>query len=104
MVANELTILKKEIEQIKLQICKIYDLLKAESDNTTHHIKYIYNYLKILDDRSMDMNTSHNELIFKLYDMIEPIEEKIFPGVSKARQQLAAIIEGLASDRDQKKS
>jgi hypothetical protein len=99
-MTDEITKIRKEIGDLKLELARLHELLKGESDNTTYHIKFIYDHLKILDDRSIKNRTIHRELIFKLYDMIEPIEEKLFPGVSRAREQLAAIIEKARLDPD----
>lgn len=83
--------LKNEIARLKSDLAKLNGMCKSESENTTDHIKYIYNYLKMLDDRSVaDLNLVA-ETMTVLRDAISPMEERLFPGVAKAREQLAAI-------------
>jgi hypothetical protein len=83
--------LKNEIAILKSDLAKLNGMCKSESENTTDHIKDIYNYLKMLDDRSVaDLNLTAETMTI-LRDAISPIEEKVFPGVAKAREQLAAI-------------
>lgn len=94
--------LKSEIARLKSDLAKLNGMCKADSEDTTDHIKYIYKYLKLLDDRSVQDIKIHVddfkllvEYLVVLQDSVFPLEEKIFPGVSKARQQLAAIVENL---------
>jgi len=101
--------LKKEIADLKGQIFSLCTGLKvlnetydSESENITEHIGHIYKYLKMLDDRSIaDLNLVA-ETMMVLRDAIAPIEGKIFPGVAKAREQLAALAEKRASVVDEK--
>jgi hypothetical protein len=67
-------------------------MCKSDSENTTEHIKHIYNYLKVLDDRSTTDLNLVAESMTVLRDAISPVEEKLFPGVAKAREQLATIV------------
>jgi len=107
MSNKELDVLQAEINHLKAEIANIDRIMEAHARDVTDHIKYIYKYLKTLDDRSVDNLRFHNEYIANLYDIVEPIEQKIFPGVSKARRQLAALTEkaGIISRRqDEDKS
>jgi len=99
--------LKNEIARLKSDLAKLNSMCKSESENTTDHIKYIYNYLKMLDDRSVADLNSIAETMTVLRDAISPMEEKFFPGVAKAREQLAAIAasrEFVAEERKKKGS
>src|ERR1700733_4950849 len=94
--------LKSEIARLRSDLEHLNGMCKSESENTTDHIKYIYKCLKTLDDRSVHDIKLHVEdfkllveYLVVLQDSVSPLEEKIFPGVSKARQQLAAIVENL---------
>jgi len=87
--------LKNEIARLKSDLAKLNGMCKSESENTTEHIKYIYNYLKVLDDRSLKDFELLIEYLVVIKDSVSPLEEKLFPGVSKARQQLATIVENL---------
>jgi len=90
--------LKKEIANLKGQIFSLCTGLKvlnetyeSESESNTEHIVHIYKYLKLLDDRSVaDLNLVAESMMV-LRDAVSPIEEKLFPGVAKAREQLAAL-------------
>src|ERR1700730_13525853 len=83
--------LRNEVARLKSDLARLNGMCKSESENTTDHIKYIYNYLKMLDDRSVaDLNLVA-ETMTVLRDAISPMEERLFPGVAKAREQLAAI-------------
>jgi hypothetical protein len=94
--------LKNEIARLKSDLAKLNGMCKSDSENTTDHIKYIYNYLKMLDDRSVaDLNLVA-ETMTVLRDAIHPMEEKIFPGVAKAREQLAAIAANRAFATEEK--
>jgi len=99
--------LKNEIARLKSDLAQLNGMCKSESENTTDHIKYIYNYLKMLDDRSVaDLNLVA-ETMTVLRDAISPMEEKIFPGVAKAREQLAVIAasrEFVAEEKNKKGS
>jgi septal ring factor EnvC (AmiA/AmiB activator) len=88
---SEIASQKNEIARLKSDLAKLNGMCESESKDVTDHIKYIYKYLKMLDDRSVaDLNLVA-ETMTVLRDAISPMEEKIFPGVAKAREQLAAI-------------
>jgi hypothetical protein len=91
--------LKKEIATLKSDLAMLNGMCKSESENTTEHIKYVYNYLKVLDDRSLKDFELLIEYLVVITDSVSPLEEKLFPGVSKARQQLAAIRENLRQEQ-----
>ena len=94
--------LKNEIARLKSDLAKLNGMCKAESEDTTRHVKYIYNYLKVLDDRSLKDFELLIEYLVVIKDSVSPLEEKLFPGVSKARQQLAAIVENLKMNVQEK--
>ena len=94
--------LKNEIARLKSDLAQLNGMCKSESENTTDHIKYIYNYLKVLDDRSLKDFELLIEYLVVIKDSVSPLEEKLFPGVSKARQQLAAIVENLKMNVQEK--
>jgi hypothetical protein len=104
--------LRKEIAELRADLKSLNGAHKAESENTTEHITYIYKYVKMLDDRSARDLRLHVEdfkllveYLLVLQDSVSPLEEQIFPGVSKARQQLATIVKNLkvaAQEKDHK--
>jgi hypothetical protein len=97
--------LKREIARLRSDLDILNGACKSESENTTGHIKYIYKYLKLLDDRGVAHRKSVAEVLMVHRDAIAPIEEKIFPGVNKARGQLATIMENqkpAAQPKDEK--
>jgi hypothetical protein len=108
MPTNEEVIdeLRNEVAKLKSDLARLNGMCKSESENTTDHIKYIYNYLQKLDDRGVaDLNLIA-ETVTVLRDAISPVEEKIFPGVAKAREQLATIAarqKFVTEEKDKKK-
>jgi hypothetical protein len=91
--------LKKEIAGLRSDLDFLNGMCKSESEDTTYHIKYIYNYLKVLDDRSLKDFKLLIEYLVVITDSVSPLEAKLFPGVSKARQQLAAIRKNLKQEQ-----
>lgn len=84
--------LKKEVGDLKLELARLHHVMKLESDDTTKHVKYIYKYLKMLDDRGLGDFKKLAGHIMNLHDMVEPIEQKLFPKAKATRQQLSSII------------
>ena len=74
--------MKKDIAYLKQQLHGFFAEAKFASDDTTTHIVYIYKYLKLI-----------NNEIEHIYDVVGPIEEKIFPNVREARRKLWSIME-----------
>jgi hypothetical protein len=93
-----ISLMRKEINDLKMEIVRMRGVINFESDDVTGHIKRINKFLNVLDDRSIKHFKFHNESIANLYDIVEPIEEKMFPGVSKARRQLAALVKKSEQD------
>jgi hypothetical protein len=93
---------------LRRQLAELHHDTRFISGEVTDHIKRIYNYLKVLDDRTIANQTIHQELIFKLFDMVEPLEEKFFPAVSAMCDQLYAVRKkpehGSGDDADHKKT
>jgi hypothetical protein len=87
--------MRKEIGDLKSEIAKLHHMLKLESDSTTKHINELYK-------RGADTHNYSINNISTLYDIVAPIEEKIFPNVSRVRQQLTAIVEKPAQDSGDK--
>ncbi len=83
--------LTKEVSDLKLELANLHRMLKQESDSSTKHISEIYK--RIRDINNLSVNN-----ISTLYDMVTPIEQKIFPEISRARQQLGSILEKSESD------
>jgi hypothetical protein len=87
--------MKKEIAYLMGELKEFHAAMKLASDDTTSHIVYIYKYLKLL-----------NNEIEHIYDVVGPIEEKIFPNVRDARRKLWSIMEEIekrsAHERDPK--
>lgn len=83
--------LRNEIADLKRQLFELHHDMRFISGEIASQVKHIYEYLRILDDRSVDNLKFHNEYIANLYNMIEPIEQKLFPGVSRMRRQLQAL-------------
>jgi hypothetical protein len=91
--------LKHEIDGLRAEIAELFEVIKIEGESTTKHIDQLYG--RIADSSNYAVNN-----ISTLYDIVTPIEAKIFPKVSKARQQLLAIVkkpEGSAGVRARKK-
>lgn len=88
-LTKEVAYLKSELDKLPDVLEVLRDVIKFNSDDTTKHIVYIYEFIKVLDDR------------------VAPIEEKLFPNVSEARAQLGLIMAKLKRAReelDEKKS
>jgi hypothetical protein len=90
---NEIERLKAEIEYLKGEVANLYHLLGKEVHSSSRHIQVLYKRVK-------KVNKYSNDAIANLYDMVSPIEEKLFPGVSKARQKLTDIVESSEQDFD----
>jgi uncharacterized coiled-coil protein SlyX len=93
---------KNEIARLRSDLEHLNDMCKSVADDTTEHINYIYKYLKTLDDRGARDLKIHVqdfkllvEYLVVLQDSVSPLEDELFPGVSKARQQLTAIQENI---------
>ena len=82
--------MKKEIAYLKGELNGFHAAAKFASDDTTKHIVYIYKYMKML-----------NSEIEHIYDVIGPIEEKMFPDVRDARRELWSIMEEMEKRSDQ---
>jgi hypothetical protein len=108
MENEEIKRLKKEIGGLKLEVAKIHNTLKMESDSTTKHIGSIYKRIAKLDDRCVADLKYLCQHIANLHDIIDPIEQKIFPNAKAARKKIAAIVGpkrlGAGNDLDKKKS
>lgn len=78
--------LKHEIAYLRVEISSLTDTLKTESDSTTKHINQIYQRIK-------DTRVECGHDVSTLFDMVEPLEEELFPKVSEARRQLREIID-----------
>lgn len=74
--------MKKEIAYLKGELKGFHAAAKFASDDTTKHIVYIYRYLKMI-----------NNEIEHIYDVLGPLEEKLFPNVREARRKLWSIME-----------
>ncbi len=88
--------LRKEIAELRAEIAELFEIVKMEGESTTKHIDEIYKRIALLHNYSINN-------ISTLYDMAAPIEEKVFPQVSKVRQQLTAIVEMLEAPKTDKK-
>lgn len=77
--------LKQEIDRLRSEIAELFEIVKIEGESTTKHIDQLYG-------RVADVNNYAVNNISTLYDMVAPIEARIFPKVSKAREQLSAIL------------
>ncbi len=108
--SNEIERLRAEIEGLKDEIKELHNIfnrvLKFELKATTKHLQELYN-------RVWHLTVFSRQGIAALQDIVFPIEEKIFPAVSGARQRLMAIVKqaevefnsDLPDDsKDQKKS
>ncbi len=84
--------LKKEIGDLKLELARVKHLLALETKSSTRHIGEIYKRIKMLDDRGVEDFKKLAAHIMNLHDMVEPIEQKLFPKAKATRQQLAEII------------
>lgn len=86
---DEIERLKGEIEYLKSEITELHNIfnrvLKFELKATAKHLQELYK-------RTRQVTVFSTNGITALHDIVAPIEEKIFPGVSTARQQLAAIV------------
>ena len=110
--------LRKEIIDLKAQLDELTQAVKAEWLGSVKHFQELYDRHKkthdytisSIDDISRAVTldrtstTEHIKELYKkhsdtvddistLYNMVVPIEKKIFPYVSKARQQLFALLE-----------
>jgi hypothetical protein len=99
--------LTKEVDAIKLELVRLHRMLQQEADSSTKHIQELYKRVKEthgytieIDKRGTRDLKLNNHNISRLFDMVWPIEQKLFPEVSKARQQLGSIIEQSASNSD----
>lgn len=84
--------LKKEIGDLKLELARVRHLLALETKSSTKHIGEIYRRIKMLDDIEVEDFKKLAAHIMNFHDMVEPIEQKLFPKAKATRQQLAAII------------
>src|ERR1700730_380627 len=79
--SKEIERLKAEIEYLKGEINELHHMfnrvLKFELKATTKHIRELYK-------RTRSVNVFSRNGIRALHDIVSPIEEKIFPEVSKA--------------------
>jgi hypothetical protein len=89
MEGDEIQRLRAEIEYLKGEINELHGMfnrvLKFELKATTKHLRELYK-------RTRGVNVFSRNGIRALHDIVSPIEEKIFPEVSKARQQLMDIV------------
>ena len=86
---DTLSDMKKKIDALELEVKRLHDTMKFLADNETEQILYIFKYLKTL-----------NNEINHIYDVIGPIEEKIFPDVREARRKLWSIMEEMEKRSD----
>lgn len=89
--SDEIKRLKGEIEYLKGEIAELYHLLNLEIRSSSKHLKELYKRVK-------KVNKYSNDSIANLYDIVFPIEQTIFPGVSRARQALTDIAESSEGD------
>lgn len=88
---DEIERLKAEIEYLKGEISQLYHLVNKEAHSATGHINELYKRVK-------KVNKWTNDSLANLYDIVMPIEERLFPSVSKARQALTDIIKKADQD------
>lgn len=98
-------IMRKRIGNLESEIAKLHHMLKLESGSSTKHINELYKRVKEAHDYTIEIDKRgtrdlklNNQNISRLYDMVWPIEQEIFPEVSQVRQQLDSIIEQSASN------
>lgn len=96
MVKNdEIEQLKTEIDCLKGEIIELHNMFnritKLDLKATTKHLQELYK-------RTQRVTIFSTNSIVALHDIVAPIEEKIFPGVSKAREQLATIVKTAKAD------
>jgi hypothetical protein len=100
--------LKKENGDLKLEVARLWHTLKLETASTSKHIKHIYQQIGILDKREHAEDVAFTEHIANIYDIILPIEDKIFPNAKETRKQLTSIVGrkrlGAGKDLDKRKS
>src|ERR1700730_18628757 len=93
--SDETERLKAEIEYLKGEISELHSMcnriLKFELKATAQHLQELYKRTRQVSVFSRNGSNA-------LHDIVSPIEEKIFPGVSRARQQLAAIVKNAELD------
>jgi hypothetical protein len=90
---DEIKRLKGEVEYLKGEISQLYHLLNKETHSASRHINELYKRVK-------KVNKWSNDSLANLYDIVMPIEERLFPSVSKARQALTNIIEKADQDKN----
>jgi hemerythrin superfamily protein len=80
---KEIAYLRSELDRLPSVLNVLREAIKFNSDDTTKHIVYIYEFIKTLDDR------------------VAPMEKQIFPNVSEAREQLGLIMAKLSRAREE---
>ena len=78
--------LKHEIESLRAVIVDLTNALKTESDSTTKHINQIYQRIK-------DTRVECGHDVSTLFDMVEPLEEELFPESERSAAELREIID-----------
>ena len=82
-LTKEVAYLRSELDRLPGVLNTLREAIKLTSDDTTKHIVYIYEFIKVLDDRCA------------------PMEAKLFPHVTEARERLEYIIAKLKHERDE---
>jgi hypothetical protein len=111
---NEITKrLIKENADLKVEIAKLWSVLKKESDSTTKHVGEIYKRIKLINDYTAIIDKRETKAfgilsqhIADLHDIVAPIEQKLFPAAKNTRRQISSIIGpkqlGAGKDLDKK--
>jgi hypothetical protein len=97
---NEIELLKMEVAALRNELDVLRNNCVTYADGTVEDIKYIHRYLKMLDDQGLSHLRLLVDSILHLHDVVGPIEQKIFPEVSEARLQLAAVMKQLSLESE----
>lgn len=83
---DEFETLKKEVRELRASIADIRRAFELDSDNTTGHIKSIYQY------------------IADIHDYLMPVVHKVFPGFTEDKKQIDAFMRGRGPPSNGKKA
>ena len=81
-LTKEVAYLRSELDLLPGVLNTLREVIKFDFEDTSKHIIYIYEFIKTLDDRCA------------------PMEAKLFPNVTEARERLGYIMAKLKHERE----
>ena len=82
-LTKEVAYLRSELDRLPDILNTLREVISLDFNDTSKHIVYIYEFIKMLDDRCA------------------PMEAKLFPNVTEARERLGYIMAKLKHERDE---